>query len=69
MNILLLDGGKAFVHLKGRLNYTLRQTAESTLANLGHTVRETVIDNGYDTEQEVQNFLWVDTVIWQMPGR
>lgn len=68
MNILLLNGGKHFGHSSGRLNATLHQTAKETLAGLGHTLRETVIDAGYDIEAEVEKFLWMDTVIWQMPG-
>ena len=48
MNILLIDGGKAFGHSAGRLNHTLHQTARDTLSALGHHVRETVIDDGYD---------------------
>ena len=68
MNILLLNGGKHFGHSSGRLNATLHQTAKETLTDLGHTLRETVIDAGYDIEAEVEKFLWMDAVIWQMPG-
>ena len=68
MNILLLDGGKAFGHSAGRLNHTLHQTARSALQAQGHHTRETVIDEGYDLPQEVDKFLWMDAVIWQMPG-
>ncbi len=68
MNILLIDGGKAFGHSAGRLNHTLHQTARDTLSALGHHVRETVIDDGYDIHQEVEKFQWMDAVIWQMPG-
>ena len=46
MNILLLDGGKAFGHSAGRLNHTLHQTARSALQAQGHHTRETVIDEG-----------------------
>ena len=35
---------------------------------LGHNVQETVIDAGYDVEAEIEKFLWMDAVIWQMPG-
>jgi len=56
MNILLLNGGKAFGHSHGELNHTLR-----------HNVKETVIDAGYDVEAEIEKFLWMDAVIWQMP--
>ena len=68
MNILLIDGGKAFGHSAGRLNHTLHQTARSALQAQGHQTRETVIDEGYDLPQEVDKFLWMDAVIWQMPG-
>ena len=38
------------------------------LTALGHNVKETVIDAGYDVEAEIEKFLWMDAVIWQMPG-
>lgn len=68
MNILLLDGGKTFGHSNGELNHTLHALAREELTKLGHQVQETVIDNGYDIEAEIEKFLWMDAVIWQMPG-
>ncbi|MGO2149562.1 NAD(P)H-dependent oxidoreductase, partial [Halomonas sp.] len=35
---------------------------------LGHEVRETVIEQGYEAEAEVEKFLWADTIVYQMPG-
>ena len=55
MNILLIDGGQAFRFTEGRLNHTLHQTARETLTALGHTVKETVIEQGYDTVAEWRN--------------
>ena len=68
MNILLLDGGKEFGHSHGELNHTLHKKAKEVLTALGHNVQETVIDAGYDVEAEIEKFLWMDAVIWQMPG-
>lgn len=68
MNILLLNGGKAFAHSQGRLNRTLHDEAKKVLTELGHTVRETQIDEGYDVQEEVEKFVWMDAVIYQMPG-
>ena len=68
MNILLLNGGKAFGHSHGELNHTLHKKAKEVLTALGHNVKETVIDAGYDVEAEIEKFLWMDAVIWQMPG-
>lgn len=68
MKILLLDGGKNFGHSAGQLNHTLHSVAKETLTSLGHEIQETVITDGYDIEAEIEKFLWMDVVIWQMPG-
>ncbi len=68
MNILLIDGAQVFGHSQGRLNRTLHQLARDELSALGHSVRETSVENGYDPKAEVEKFLWMDAVIWQMPG-
>ena len=54
MNILLLDGGKDFGHSHGELNHTLHKKAKEVLTALGHNVKETVIDAGYDVEAEIE---------------
>ena len=60
MNILLLDGGKNFGHSHGELNHTLHKKAKEVLTALGHDVKETVIDAGYDVEAEIEKFLWME---------
>lgn len=66
--ILLLNGGKAFGHSNGLLSKTLHETARQTLLALGKSIDETIIDDGYDAQKEVEKFLIADTVIYQMPG-
>ncbi|MBF8781802.1 NAD(P)H-dependent oxidoreductase [Pseudomonas fulva] len=66
--ILLLNGGKRFAHSAGQLNQTLHEAALGYFDRAGHEVRQTFIDGGYDVEQEVENYLWADVVIYQMPG-
>ncbi|SUU98685.1 NAD(P)H-dependent oxidoreductase [Avibacterium paragallinarum] len=68
MNILLLNGGKAFGHSHGELNAILHNEAKTLLSELGHQVQETHIDAGYDIETEIEKYLWADAVIYQMPG-
>ena len=68
MNILLLDGGKSFGHSQGELNHSLHKLAKEVLGGLGHALKETVIDGGYDIAAEVEKWQWLDAVIWQMPG-
>lgn len=67
-NILILNGGKNFAHSHGKLNDTMTQTAEAHLLNLGHQVKVTHIDAGYDVEEEIQKWLWADVVIQQAPA-
>lgn len=67
-HILIINGGKKFAHSNGQLNETLTIEAESYLKNQGHEVRVIYADSDYDIEIQVQNFLWADVIIWQMPG-
>ncbi|GBR69272.1 NAD(P)H-dependent oxidoreductase [Gluconobacter kanchanaburiensis] len=66
--ILLLNGGKVFAHSHGRLNDTLQALASDVLGQNGHEIRQTKIDDGYDVEREVENFLWADLLIYQCPA-
>ncbi|ATO20868.1 NADPH quinone reductase MdaB [Acinetobacter sp. LoGeW2-3] len=67
-NILLVNGAKTFAHSNGELNDTLTELAQEVLSELGHQVQITRADSEYDTQAEVEKYLWADTVIYQMPG-
>lgn len=67
-NILIINGAKKFAHSNGQLNDTLTEVADGTLRDLGHDVRIVRADGEYNVKEEVQNFVWADVVIWQMPG-
>lgn len=67
-NILLINAKKAFGHSGGRLNTTLQQAAAEFLSAKGHQIKETIIEDGYDNEEEIQKILWADVVIYQFPG-
>ncbi|UNH43590.1 NAD(P)H-dependent oxidoreductase [Moellerella wisconsensis] len=68
MNILLINGGHQFGHSGGQLNRTLHEVACNQLAELGHTIKMTDIEHGYQVEEEVEKFLWAEAIIYQMPG-
>lgn len=57
MNILLINGGHQFGHSGGQLNRTLHEVACNQLAELGHTIKMTDIEHGYQVEEEVEKFL------------
>ncbi len=67
-NILIINGAKKFAHSNGQLNDTLTEVAQGFLRDAGHDVVVVRTDGDYDIQAEVQNFLWADTIIWQMPG-
>ncbi|CEI54372.1 Modulator of drug activity B [Acinetobacter bereziniae] len=67
-NILIVNGAKQFAHSNGELNDTLTTLAEHVLSDLGHSIKITRTDSSYDAQEEVEKYLWADTVIYQMPG-
>lgn len=66
--IFLLDGGKEFASSGGKLSTTLHNLAKDVVRELGYEVREVTIDKGYSPEKEVENIVWADYLIYQMPG-
>ncbi|WP_354624709.1 NAD(P)H-dependent oxidoreductase [Psychromonas sp. MME2] len=67
-NILIINGAKTFEHSKGALNKTMADTAHQHLSQLGHNIQITTIEDGYDIEEEIQKWVWADTVIQQTPA-
>lgn len=67
-NVLIINAMKEFAHSKGALNLTLTNVAAEFLQESGHQVKVTTVDQGYDIESEIENYLWADTVIYQMPA-
>ncbi|MCD1126826.1 NAD(P)H-dependent oxidoreductase [Jinshanibacter sp. LJY008] len=66
--ILIINAMKKFAHSNGELNLTLHHAAADFLRHAGHEVKETIIDRGYVVEDEIEKYLWADTVIYQQPG-
>lgn len=66
--ILIINAAKQFAHSNGQLNNTLATVAAEFFRAAGRSVKVTVVDKGYDLAQEVENFVWADAIIYQMPG-
>ncbi len=67
-NIFLINAMKEFAHSKGRLNNTLHHVAKEYLTENQFNIKETILEEGYDIEAEVEKMLWADVIIYQMPG-
>lgn len=68
MNILLINGSKRFGNGGMRLNTTLQALAEKILESLGYNTSQTIIDEGYEPQLEVEKILKADALIYQMPA-
>ncbi len=67
MNILILNGHHYYPFSEGKLNAALVDLAAETLTGLGHDVRHTYIEKGYDIAEEMEKHLWADVIILQTP--
>lgn len=67
--IFVINGGLKFAHSNGTLNHSLSEIDKGYFtANNGFEFRFTDINEAYDIEAEVDNFLWADTVIYHFPA-
>ena len=65
---LIIDGGCEFNMSKGNLNHYLTDVAKKQLESFGWNVITTVVENGYDIQEEIDKFLKCNIVILQVPG-
>lgn len=65
-NILIVCGAQKTYISEGRFNRSLAQLAEAVLSEK-HNVRCTIVEDGYDPEEEREKWLWADSVILQFP--
>ena len=67
-NILLVNGHQRYEGFaEGKLNQTLTETASDVLSNLGYEVKTTIVDSGYNIEEEHDKYAWADVVVVQTP--
>lgn len=66
-NILIINGKSTFAHTKGTLNQSLVDIATQTIQGANLNVKSTTIENSYDSQEEIDKYLWADVVIYQTP--
>ena len=65
-NILIIDGHQSYDFSKGRLSKTLFKKIRQNLS-VKHRIRTTVIEKGWNKQDEQKKFLWADSIIYQFP--
>ena len=66
-NILIVCGAQKTYISEGKFNRSLVKAAEAALGD-SHEVKTTIIEDGYDIEEEREKWLWADSVIMQFPA-
>ena len=66
MNILLINGHKWYPYSQGKLNKTLFNAIYEIL-NDNYSIFTTIVENGYNTKEEIDKFLKSDIIIFQTP--
>ncbi|MGB0958741.1 MAG: NAD(P)H-dependent oxidoreductase [Halocynthiibacter sp.] len=67
MNILLINAHQPVGSANGALNASLIERAKAQLMDMGHIIKTTQINAGWDAPEEVEKHLWADVIIFQTP--
>ncbi|MDX8336807.1 MULTISPECIES: NAD(P)H-dependent oxidoreductase [Cetobacterium] len=65
-NILIINGHEKYPFAEGRLNKTLMDKMVELLKEK-YNLKTTVVQNGYEVQEEIDKFKWADIVIFQHP--
>lgn len=65
-NILIVNGHEPFPFAAGKLNQTLFDEMIRVLSEK-YDIKSTVVNDGYNVEDEIKKFQWADVVILQHP--
>jgi len=66
-NILIINGHHYYPFSEGKLNKALIEKATQMLGDANFEIKTTITEKEYNVEQEMEKFLWADTVIFQTP--
>lgn len=67
MNVFIINGGQTFAHSGGMFNNTLTGWTVEVMKEKGFAYRVTNINDAFDPLAEVENFKWVDVIIYHTP--
>ena len=68
MKVLLINGHQRYEGFaEGKLNRTVFEATAKQLTTMGHEVKSTIVDDGYDIPAELEKYQWADAVFVQTP--
>jgi len=66
-NVLIINAHEHYPFSEGKLNNALVDRAMRNLSKKGYEVRLTTVQQGYETDAELEHHRWADAVILQTP--
>ncbi len=66
-NVFIVNGHQKWEISPGRLNQTLVDIANEKLSVKGYDIHKTHIEDDWDIENEIDNMVWADIVLFQFP--
>lgn len=66
-NVFIINGHQKWEISPGRLNRTLVDHANEILGGKGYDIRNTHIEDDWEVEDEIDNMVWADVVLFQFP--
>ena len=66
MNFLVINGHRYYPFSEGRLNRTLFEEIVSIIQP-ENEIRTTIIENGFNIDEEIEKYKWADVIIYQTP--
>lgn len=64
--VLLINGHEQYPYALGNLNKTLFEAIIEQLSSK-YEIKTTIVQNGFDRDEEIEKFQWADIVIFQTP--
>lgn len=67
MKFLVINGHKYYPYAQGRLNKTMFDEIVSVLSENADEIKTTVVEEGYEVQEEIEKYKWADCIIYQTP--
>jgi modulator of drug activity B len=66
--IFVINGARKFAHSRGKLNETITEWDKNFFTSQnGFDLQVTELSSNYETNAEIEKFLWADVVIYHFP--
>ena len=65
--VLIINTHLRYPYSEGKLTSAVIERTSAQLSAMGHSVRHTSVEGGYDVAEELEKHVWADVIIVQIP--